>query len=133
MRGDDTDPELEKLRRQTEKGSRVDEAAEELATADLREAIREELRAIDEGDRQKTVSVWDGEVAALVAALEDNAEWRQEVGEALRAAHGQEDVGGEVDRSEILRLALRLGFREASPEAIDTLREAVRDEAARGI
>jgi len=86
----------------------------------------------DAGERQKTVSVWDGDLAAFVAALdqEANAEHRAAVGHALREALRRADDDSDVDQSEVLRLALRLGFAEAAPEYLDTLREAIGDHAA---
>ena len=129
---DDSDPELDALRRQTSHGDRLDEAPREDERRDLQGTIREELAAIDSGERQKTVSVWDGDLAAFVAALdqEANAEHRAAVGHALREALGRADDDSDVDRSEVLRLALRLGFAEAAPEYLDTLREAIGDHAA---
>jgi hypothetical protein len=132
---DDSDPELDALRRQTSHGDRLDEAPREDDRRDLQASIREELEAIDSGDRQKTVSVWDRELAALFATFDDDAhdhaDHRDAVGRALREALGREvEDGAAVDRSEVLRLALRLGLAEAAPEYVDTLREAVADRAA---
>lgn len=128
---DNSDPELDALRRQTSQGDRLDEAAQADDRRSLRNDIVDELAAIDAGERQKTVSVWDGDLAAFVAALdqEANAEHRAAVGHALREALGRDD-DSDVDRSEVLRLALRLGFAEAAPEYLDTLREAIGDHAA---
>jgi uncharacterized protein (DUF1778 family) len=130
---DNSDPELDALRRQTSQGDRLDEAAQADDRRSLRDDIVDELAAIDAGERQKTVSVWDGDLAAFVAALdqEANAEHRAAVGHALREALGRaDDDDSDVDRSEVLRLALRLGFAEAAPEYLDTLREAIGDHAA---
>lgn len=127
---DDSDPELDALRRQTSHGDRLDEAPREDDRRDLQASIREELAAIDSGDRQKTVSVWDGDLAAFLAALDDHPDHRDAVGRALREALGREvEDDAAVDRSEVLRLALRLGLAEAAPEYVDTLREAVADHA----
>jgi predicted RNA-binding protein with PUA domain len=41
------------------------------------------------------------------------------------------DTDGDVNRSEILRLALRVGLREASPEDIEIIRKAVQDHPTR--
>jgi hypothetical protein len=40
---------------------------------------------------------------------------------------------GETDRSEILRLALRLGFQEAAPDEFDAVREAVGKQATKDL
>lgn len=85
-------------------------------------AVVEELDAVESGEKQKTVSVWDGPVAAFVRALERNPGRMDEVGHALQDRLDLER--DEVDRSEVLRLALRLGFREAAPEEFEAVREA---------
>jgi hypothetical protein len=73
--------------------------------------------------------VWDGPLAAFVAALEDTEDL-ETVGAALQESL-EEDIDAEaVDRSEVLRLALRLGFREAAPEYLAAAREAVREHSA---
>jgi len=126
------DADLDQLRAATDHGDRLDEAAEEVDRAALRESIAEYLDEIDAGDRQKTVSVWDGEVAALLAALEDHPEDMARVGDSLREALGV-DTDDDVDRSDVIRLALRLGLREAAPKEIETVREAVQDRATRGL
>ena len=126
------DADLDQLRAATDHGDRLDEAAEEVDRAALRGSIAEYLDEIDAGDRQKTVSVWDGEVAALLAALEDHPEDMARVGDSLREALGV-DTDDDVDRSDVIRLALRLGLREAAPKEIETVREAVQDRATRGL
>jgi hypothetical protein len=126
------DADLDQLRASTDHGDRLDEAAEAGNREDLRESITEYLDEIDDSDRQKTVSVWDGEIAALLAALEDHPEDRARVGDSLREAL-ELDTDEEVDRSDVIRLALRLGLREAAPEEMQTVREAVQDRAARGL
>jgi len=127
---DDTD--LDQLRAATDHGDRLDEAAGEVNREDLRESVVEYLDEIDSGDRQKTVSVWDGEVAALLAALEDHPEDMARVGESLRKTLDL-DTDDDVDRSDVIRLALRLGLREAAPDEIETVRKAVQDRATRGL
>jgi len=123
--------DLERLREQTSHGDRIDETP---ATASDEPdpfvvTIQEELAAIDDGDRSKTISVWDGNLAAFIHALEAHPNHQQAVGEAL-AAELETDVD-EVDRSNILRLALRVGFRNAAPDEFDALRTAVREHATK--
>jgi hypothetical protein len=124
---DDTD--LEELRRQTSRGDRLDEDTRRDDTAEFRERVERALEEIDAGDRQKTVSVWDGPLAAFVAALEDTEDL-QAVGTALQESLGEEVDAEAVDRSEVLRLALRLGFREAAPEYLEAARDTVREHNA---
>jgi hypothetical protein len=125
------DDELDKLREQTDRGSRLDTAADETERAAFRESIAEHLEAIDAGDRQKTLSAWDGPLSALVAALEDHPEHRAAVVEALA-----EELGVEVEepkKSELLALTLRVGFQQVAPEEMEDLREALRDDATKGL
>jgi hypothetical protein len=126
-----SDDELEALREQTAQGDRLDEATTAAATQDFVADILGELEAIDDGEQQKTVSVWDGPMAAYVRALEDNPEQLDAVGQALQQRLDVEK--GNVDRSELLRLALRLGFQTAAPEQFDAVREAVEQHATKGL
>jgi hypothetical protein len=120
------DEELAELRREVEKGDRLDEDARREETAAFRERVREALEEIDTGERQKTVSVWDGPLAAFMTALEDTEDL-EAIGEALQGELGLEEDAEGLDRSEVIRLALRLGLREAAPEYLDAAREAVRE------
>lgn len=112
-------------------GDRLDTAASTADTGDLKASIVEALEEIDAGERQKTVSVWDGNLAALFAALEDHDEALDDLGGTLQQELGEAD--GEVDRSEVLRLAVRYALRDAAPEYVDVLRDAVQDHAASDI
>lgn len=126
-----SDEDLDALREQTSQGDRLDEAAKADDRQSLVDDIIGELEAIDNGEKQKTVSVWDGPLAAFVRALEANPEQMDEVGRALQKRLDVDE--GDIDRSEILRLALRLGFQEAASEEFDAVREAVRDHATRNL
>lgn len=127
-----TDDDLAALREQTDHGDRLEEAATDDSRGEFRDTIAEELRAIDAGERQKTVSVWDADLAALSTALDEHPEHAQAVGEALREAFDA-TAEDDPDRSEVLRRALRLGLREAAPEYVEELRGAVRDHATRDL
>jgi hypothetical protein len=131
MSGDEEDTDLAALREQTSQGDRLDEASSAEQKQALVDDIVSELEAIDGGEQQKTVSVWDGNLAAFIRALEDNPDRMEDVGQALQQ---RLDVDvGEADRSDILRLALRLGFQEAAPDEFDAVREAVGKQATRGL
>jgi len=131
MSGDEEDVDLAALREQTSQGDRLDEAGSAEQKQALVDDIISELEAIDGGEQQKTVSVWDGNLAAFIRALEDNPDRMEDVGQALQQ---RLDVDvGEADRSDILRLALRLGFQEAAPDEFDAVREAVGKQATRGL
>jgi len=123
------DEELAALREQTSQGDRIDQAASAEQKQALAEAIVEELEAIDAGEQQKTLSVWDGALAAFIRALEDNPDQLEAVGHSLQQRLGTDTA--EIDRSEVLRLALRLGFQEAAPEEFDAVRDAVQKHATK--
>jgi len=125
------DDELAALREQTSQGDRLDEAASDEKKRGLTEAIVTELEAIDNGEQQKTVSVWDGHIAAFIRALEENPERLEDVGHALQRQLELDE--SEVDRSEVLRLGLRLGFQEAAPDEFEAIREAARKQATKGL
>jgi hypothetical protein len=126
-----SEDELEALREQTSQGDRLDEASKEVTTQAFVDDIVTELEAISDGEQQKTVSVWDGPMAAFVRALEDNPEQLDAVGRALQE---RLDVAeSDVDRSVVLRLALRLGFQTAAPDQFDAVRDAVQEQATKGL
>lgn len=124
----DDDDELAALREQTTHGDRLDEAAETPIPPAFIETVVSELEAIEAGETQKTVSAWDGSIAALLHALEEHPDQLEAVGEDLRTAL---DVSADesVDRSEIIRLALRVGLAEASPETFKALKKGVQQHA----
>ncbi|MGB9934025.1 hypothetical protein [Haloarcula amylolytica] len=125
------DPDLEDLKAQTSQGDRLDSAAKEMDRQDLVEDIVDELEAIDAGEQQKTVSVWDGQLAAFIRALEANPEHLDAVGNGLQEQLDIEET--EIDRSSVLRFALRVGFQEAAPEQFEAVRDAVRKQATKGL
>jgi len=125
------DPDLEELKAQTSQGDRLDSAAKKMDRQDLVDDIVDELEAIDAGDQQKTVSVWDGQLAAFIRALEANPEHLDAVGNGLQEQLDIEET--ETDRSSVLRFALRVGFQEAAPEQFEAVRDAVRKQATKGL
>lgn len=124
--------DLEELKRQTSQGDRLDSDADNDVQQELASAIASELERIDEGEEQKTVSIWDGPVAAYVRALDEQPEQRAEVGESLRRQLNIDDED-EIDRSELVRSALRLGFKQADPDKFETLKESVREHATQDL
>jgi len=126
-----TDDDLEGLREQTRRGDRLDSAADQDHAQDFVDDIVAELEAIDAGDQQKTISVWDGTLAAFVRALEENPDRMEDVGHALQQRLGVDET--DIDRSEVLRLALRLSFQEVAHDEFDAIREAVREQATKDL
>ena len=114
--------DLEELRRSTERGSRLDEPTGENETRFV-DALVDALASIDQGDRPKTIALRDQPVAALLAVLSEREEDMETVGGELQRALGREPTK-EYDRSEIVRLAIRVGLQEAAPEYLEQLGEA---------
>lgn len=128
-----SDDELDELRERTARGSRIESASEKTERAAFRESITENLEEIDTGERQKALSAWDGPLTAFIAALEEdaNADRREAIVEALC-----EELGVTVEepkRSEFLALTLRVGLQQVASEDLDVLREALREDAAKGL
>lgn len=123
--------DLAALRDKTSHGDRIEQAAAAEQQQGFVEDIVAELEAIDDGEQQKTVSVWDGALAAFVRALEDNPEQMEAVGQGLQQQLDVDESGSEIERSEVLRLALRLGFKEAAPAEFEAVRDAVKEHATK--
>jgi len=114
--------DLDELRRQTETGTRAQGESPADESDGLEDAIVDLLAAIEDGEESKTLSVRDARLAALVKGLEE-ADELDGVGNALRSELDRE-ANGDADRSEVLRLAVRLGLQEAAPEVLDAARDA---------
>ena len=119
----DTDEELEQLRQQTDVGTRAQSATPGEGSTDLEDEMVALLADVEDGEVSKTLSVRDARLTALVRALEETGELA-DVGAALQEQLGREVDADGIDRSEILRLAVRLGLQEAAPEVLDSARDA---------
>jgi hypothetical protein len=119
----DTEDELEELREQTDVGTRAEAEPAGDDASDLEDAIVTLLGEVENGDVSKTLSMRDEQLAALVRGLEET-DSLDDVGTPLREALGRDGDRDVTDRSELLRLAVRVGLREAAPEVIETAREA---------
>ena len=119
----DDDEELEQLREDTELGTRAEYSTPSEETTNLEDTMVALLADVEAGEVSKTLSVRDERLTALVRALEETG-GLEDVGEALREELGREADADETDRSEMLRLAVRLGLQKAAPEVLDTARDA---------
>ncbi|RNJ22060.1 hypothetical protein [Halosegnis longus] len=118
-----SEDKLDELRQESQRGSRLDE--DSTTDRDLIDDISGAMDDIEDGDRRKTVAVRDKSMAALLTALDDDehTERMQEVGDALSNALGR-STSDNYDRSELVRLALRLGFQRGSPDVVEELQTA---------
>jgi hypothetical protein len=126
-----SDDELRRLREQTAEGDRLDAAETQDRQHELVETLADALDDVEQGDRSKTVSVWDGPTAAYLAALDGDPEARAELADGLADALNQ--PVDDPERSDLLRLLIRVGLRTAAPEHVEALREAVREQAVDGL
>ena len=123
----DEDDEIAELRAQSERGSRLEE--DDSGAVDLVDDIIDALDAIENGDQRKTIALRDQSAAALLTALMENPERLKQVGDELREALDR-DVDDEYDRSEIVRLALRVRLQNASPDVVEDLQAAHQEHAS---
>jgi len=119
------DEELQQMKEQMQKGKRTDAAADEQPN-ELHEDIVEQLRAIDESG-QKTIAVRDESLTALLGALDDRDEDRADAVDQLAAAAGRD--ADSATKSELVRLAVRVGLQEATPELWEEVLEAKKARA----
>ncbi|WP_435181910.1 hypothetical protein [Halorussus sp. AFM4] len=127
-----SDPDLEELRQQTQRTDRLAESAGgDDGTDDLVEDLVDALAAIDSGEQAKTFAARDESVTALLTTLADREDDLEAVGTSLQGALGRDVDRDALDRSEIVRLAVRLGLREAAPEYLDLLADASAEYARR--
>lgn len=118
---DDTD--IDDLREQHRKGSRITAAAEQTDRADRQEVLVEEYRAVLDGDASRTLSFRDEFVAGLIHAAERDDDLREALAEGLQAElEGRDEAA--TDRSELLRQAVRVGLREAAADVVEDARDA---------
>lgn len=125
----DSDEELEQLRQQTDVGTRAESPTPGDQAPELEDAMVALLAAVEAGEVSKTLSVRDARLTALVRALEETGDL-DDVGTALQEGLGRGVDADGVDRSEVLRLAVRLGLQEAAPEILDTARDAYTHHAS---
>jgi hypothetical protein len=128
-----SDEELEELRRSTERGSRLDDPPVDKSEGDnLVDALIAAFASIDEGEQRKTIAVRDRSIAALLIAVNERESDLQEIGADLQQSLDREP-NEEYDRSEIIRLAVRVGLQEAAPEYLEQLGEASGEYAKQNV
>ena len=119
---DELDSELEELREQTTRDNRLSEQANE---PDFIEQIVAMLDDVDSGERGKILSLYDPQLAALIYALEmDDRRFNEVVGALQETANRQVDTE-DAGRTELLKLAVRIGLQEAAPELLEDAQTAV--------
>ncbi|USZ69872.1 hypothetical protein NGM10_15825 (plasmid) [Halorussus salilacus] len=129
-----SDPDLEELRQQTQRTDRLDQPSRSPGDGeDVVEDLIDALEAIESGEQAKTFAARDASVTALLTMLADRDGELAEVGTSLQEALGRDVDPDALDRSEVVRLAVRLGIREAAPEYLDLLADASAEHARRNV
>lgn len=116
--------DTEDIKEQYQKGRRTEAAASEMTT--LRDDIVAELKEIDDGKR-KTLAIRDESLAALFNALDDHDDELATVLDDLGEVAGRE--ASDQTKSELLRLAARVGLQTAAEDAWSELLEAKKERA----
>jgi len=127
-----SDPDLEELRQQTQRTDRLDQSTT-VDDDDIVEDLVDALAAIESGEQAKTFAARDESVTALLTMLADREDELADVGTSLQEALGRDVDPEALDRSELVRLAVRLGLREAAPEYLELLADASAEHARRNV
>ncbi|KOX93246.1 hypothetical protein [Halorubrum tropicale] len=92
---------------------------------DLLDAVTER----NESGAQRSVSIWDGDIAALLDALEENPDRAEQL---VERASDEFDISidDDVDRSEIVRVLIISGLAAVDPEVKDSWRDAIGKHAS---
>jgi len=124
--------EIEELKEQTQKGSRVTAAAAESESSDRKEVLTEEYTAVRSGDASKTVSFRDEFAAGLLHSTQVDDALSEDLAAALQQ-YLSENTDPAEDRSELIRQVVRVGLQEASPDIFDDAKEAYARSVAEDI
>ncbi|MFB6185595.1 MAG: hypothetical protein ABEI86_01845, partial [Halobacteriaceae archaeon] len=79
---EDTEQQLDELREEMGSGTKLEQEPSQTQT--FSELIEEKLEEVENGELAKTISLYDPNMAAALAALEEDADRQQEVVEALQ-------------------------------------------------
>ena len=130
----DEESDFEKVRaeyeEQTDPGTRSDATPKQ--KQEFKDDLVEALHSRQGEGSQRTVSVWDADMAAFVDALEEHEDVMDDLGTSLQERLGRDRDAEEIDRSEVLRLLLRVGLNEGKKELAEALVDA-KAESARSL
>lgn len=124
---DTDDEDYSEYKAQTTTGDRASVTAgvDDGFDDDLLDAVA----ARNESGAQRSVSIWDGDIAALLDALEDNPDRAEQLVE--RASKEFDiSVDDDVDRSELVRVLIISGLAAVDPEVKDSWRDAIGEYAS---
>jgi len=99
------------------------------AAVDRVSAIKEALVAIEDGESPENINFRDAQLKALLVGLDD-VDQLGETAEQLGAVLDDDiDTEGGVSQSDLARLLMRVGLREALPEVREDATEAEQQKA----
>lgn len=122
---EDTQEELEKMREESVSGGgdRI-EAEGQSSRKDFADLIADAMEDVEDDNITKTISVWDTNMAALLHVLDEDDARREEIAAALLDDLDRDEDASEMEKADIIRLALRSGLDGASPGILEEMREA---------
>ena len=126
----DEEVDLEELKRQTDPGTRMSSTPKQ--KQEFKDDLVEALHSRQGEGSQRTVSVWDADMAAFIDALEEHEDVMDDLGTSLQERLGRDRDAEEIDRSEVLRLLLRVGLNEGKKELAEAIVDA-KAESARSL
>lgn len=100
---------------------------------DLVDVLADALEDIEEGERNKTVSYRDDVTTALLVALDEDDDLREDLARDLGIALEKDVDPADLDSSETVRLLVRAGLKSASPETFEALGDARAELAKRSL
>jgi hypothetical protein len=126
---EDADPE-ELLQQSKDQSRHTSEPTQQSTDAgvDRVDAIKEALVAIEEGDAPENINIRDANMKALLVGLRDAGEL-DSVAETLAAELDDQVETAEVSQSDVARLLMRIGLREALPGVYEDAEEAAKQKA----
>jgi hypothetical protein len=128
---DDADPE-ELLQQSKERKRHTTEPDRSTDSPDFDrvEAIKNALIAIDEGDAPENINLRDARLKGLLVGLEVADELQRVATELNTIVDGDLDVDpDDISQSDVARLLLRVGLKEAIPEVLEDAQEARKQKA----
>lgn len=123
-----TDTDIDKLRQRTYGTDRIrqQDASPEDSTQpgpEFRTQLIQTLKEVMRRERPSTYSADDPTLSAFFATLQKHPDELQEVGDALRRSVGSSNTD-ELDKEDIIHLAVLVGLREAAPRHLEQLAQA---------
>lgn len=93
------------------------------------EAIKNALLEIDAGDAPENINVRDSNLKALLVGLDETGELDDVASQLADELDTDEEEMGDIYQSDVARLLMRVGLREALPDIREDAQEAEKQKA----